>query len=103
MVSFYRSPSQSSNEFETFLANLEKLISDISSSHSDFVVLICGFNAKSRDWSNHVTTTEGAQLNSLLISFNMKQLITEPTYIVSCIDLIFTNQPTVVLDSGVHF
>ena len=36
----------------------------------------------------------------------MKQLITEPTHILentsSCIGLIFTNQPNIVLDSGVH-
>ena len=37
----------------------------------------------------------------------MKQFITEPTHILessaSCIDLIFTNQPNIVMDSGVHF
>ena len=36
----------------------------------------------------------------------MKQVITEPTHISensdSCIDLIFTNQPNIVMDSGVH-
>ena len=36
----------------------------------------------------------------------MKQLIQEPTdfleNVSSCIDLIFTNQPNIVLDSGVH-
>ena len=55
----------------------KKLIPDISSGHSDFVLLILDFNAKYRNWSNHkITTTEGAQLDSLLISFSMKQLIT---------------------------
>ena len=52
-VSLYRSPSQRTDEFEAFLANLEKLISDISSGHSDFVLLIVDVNAKSRSWSNH--------------------------------------------------
>ena len=36
----------------------------------------------------------------------MKKVITEPTHILessaSCIDLIFTNQPSIVMDSGVH-
>ena len=36
----------------------------------------------------------------------MKQVITEPTNILessaSCIDLIFTNQPNIVMDCGVH-
>ena len=36
----------------------------------------------------------------------MKQVITKPTHILessaSCKDLIFTNQPNIVMDSGVH-
>ena len=36
----------------------------------------------------------------------MKQVITEPTHILenssSCIDLIFSNQPNLIMDSGVH-
>ena len=68
------------------------------------MLLVGDFNARSRNWSNHdITTTEGARLNSLLTSFSMKQLITEPAHILentsSCIDLIFTNQPNIVLDS----
>ena len=37
--------------------------------------------------------------------YEMKQLISEPTHISqqfsSCIDLSFTNQPNIVIDSGV--
>ena len=94
VVSFYRSLSQTSDEFEAFLANLEKLIFDVSSGYSDFVLLIGDINAKSRNWSNHDIT---------LTSFSMKQMITEPTRILentsSCIDL---NQVNIILDSGVH-
>lgn len=48
MVSLYWSLSQTSDEFEAFFASLEKLIFDISGSHSDFVLLICDVNAISR-------------------------------------------------------
>ena len=38
--------------------------------------------------------------------FSLKQLIQEPTHILndslSCIDLIFTSQPDLVMESGVH-
>ena len=38
--------------------------------------------------------------------FSLKQLIQEPTHILndslSCIDLIFTSQPVLVMESGVH-
>ena len=107
MISLYRSPSHKSNEFEEFLANLEKHISNIFSGHSNFVLLISDFNVKSRNWPNHdITAMEGAQLNSLLTPFRIKQWIMEPTYILenmsSCMDLIFTNQPNIILDSIVH-
>ena len=64
------------------------------------------FNAKSCNWSiNDTTTPEGAQLDSITSLYGMKQLISEPTHILqqssSCIDLIFTNQPNIVMDSGV--
>ena len=41
VASLYRSPSQTSDEFEAFVANLGKLISDVSSDHSDFLPLVC--------------------------------------------------------------
>ena len=45
-------------------------------------------------------------LNYLTSLYGMKQAITEPTHILencsSCIDLIFSNQPNLIMDSGVH-
>ena len=45
-------------------------------------------------------------MDILLTSFSMKELIIEPTHILenvsSCIDLIFTNQPNIVLESEVR-
>ena len=45
-------------------------------------------------------------MDILLTSFSMKELIIEPTHILenvsSCIDLIFTNQPNIDLESGDH-
>ena len=39
--------------------------------------------------------------------YGLTQIINEPTHILedssSCIDLVFTSQPSMVLDSGVHF
>ena len=89
-----------------FFNNLENLIIDICSRKADFVLMIGDFNAKSSSWStNNTTTPEGAQLDSITSLYGMKQLISEPTHILqqssSCIDLIFTNQPNIVMDSGV--
>ena len=46
------------------------------------------------------------QLDYLTSLYGTKQVITEPTHILesssSCIDFIFTNQPNIVMESGVH-
>ena len=45
-------------------------------------------------------------LNYFTSLYGMKKVITEPTHIsessASCIDLVFINQPNIVMDSGVH-
>ena len=76
-------------------------------SNSHFLLLVGDFNAKSSNWSSgDATTAEGSQLDYFTSLYCMKQLITEPTHILessaSCIDLIFTNQPNIVMDSGVY-
>ena len=103
----YRSPSQTSDEFDSFITNLEKNVVDISRSNPHFLLLIGDFNSKSSNWSsNDTTTAEGAQVDYFTSLYGMKQVITEPTHILessaSCIDLILTNRPNLVMDSGVH-
>ena len=61
----------------------------------------------SKSWSvNDITTEEGTILENLTSLYGMKQLISAPTHILqhssSCIDLIFVNQPNLVIDSGIH-
>ena len=53
-----------------------------------------------------IITTEGSKLFSETSSNGSSQLINELTHIqannLSCIDLIFTNQPSLSVSSGVH-
>ena len=65
------------------------------------------FNAKSKTWWTHdITTNEGAQIESLTSMYGLHQLISDPTHILpnscSCIDLVFTDRPNLVVDGGVH-
>ena len=67
--------------------------------------MIGDFNAKSCNWSSNDTiTSEGAQIDSITFLYGMKELISEPTHILQqssvFIDLIFTNQPNIAMDSG---
>ena len=103
----YRSPSQTNDEFGLFLSNLEKRFSDLNKLKPSLSVVTGDFNARSSSWwSDDINTTEGTNLFSLTSSNGFSQLINEPTHIQtnssSCIDLIFTDQPNLSMNSGVH-
>ena len=103
----YRSPSQNNDEFELFLSNLENLLNDINNCKPYLSVITGDFNARSCSWwSDDINNTEGTNLFSLTSSNGFSQLINEPTHIQSnsssCIDLIFTDQPNLSINSGVH-
>ena len=103
----YRSPSQSCSEFEDFLFNLEKLINQIKQLKPSFTIILGDFNARSSDWwPDDITSPEGTHINSLISMYGFDQLISDPTHILpassSCIDLIFTDQPNLVVDSVIH-
>ena len=107
VVSMFHSPSQTSNGLNSFTTNLEKLLSNISSTNPHFILMVGDSNAKLISWSSNDTkTAESAQLNYLTSLYGMEQVITEPTHILeyssSCIDLIFSNKPNLITDSGVH-
>ena len=67
IISLYWSPSQLSDEFDSFTSNLEKLLINIISFDPYFVVILPGdFNAKSKSWSvMNITTEEGRILENL--------------------------------------
>ena len=104
----YRSPSNGNGslEFETFLQNFENLCIKIKS-ENPFSMFFCGdFNGHSQLWwPAGNSTPEGTQIEELTSFLGLTQMITEPTNFEpnknpSCIDLIFTDQPNLVLDSG---
>ena len=108
MVSvIYRSPSQTNDEFDTFLSNFQMLLNDINNRKPSLSVVTGEFNSIcSSWWSNDINTTEGLKLLSLTSSNGFTRLIHEPTHIQanssSCIDLVFTDQPNLSVNSGVH-
>ena len=65
------------------------------------------FNSKSNNWcKNDITSHEGSMIDVVTSNYGLYQLIEEPTHILnlssSYIDLIFTPQPNLVMESGVH-
>ena len=72
-----------------------------------FSLLFSSSSSRSSSWwKEDKTTTEGTHLEALTSVHNFDQLISEPTHILpnssSCIDLIFTNQPNLVVNCGTH-
>ena len=103
----YRSPSQNNCELDSFLTNFDHLLREINKCKPSLAVITGDFNARFPAWwTKDVRTTEGSKLFSLTSSNGFSQLISEPKHIQtnssSCIDLIFTDQPNLSVNSGVH-
>ena len=103
----YHSPSQNNCEFDLFLSNFGKLLSDISKREPSLSVITGDFNAGSSSWwPEDINSTVGSKLFSLTSSNGFPRLINELTHIQtsssSCIDLIFTDQLKISVNSGVH-
>ena len=75
VITLYRSPSQTSDTFQSFVSNLEKLAKWGSKSFDPhFVILLGDFNVKSKSWSvNDTTTEEGTILENITSLYGMKQ------------------------------
>ena len=107
IVATYRSPSQSVTEFDHFLVNFEKLLNHVRQLKSAFLLILGDFNAQSKLWwHENITSHEGPPIDLLTMSYGLQQLISDPTQLLpnssSCIDLIFMDQPNLIVDSGVH-
>ena len=107
-TTLYRSPANNhlSPEFQTFLSNFENLFSKIKAENSLAMFFTCDFNAHSQLWwPDGDTTHEGTEIDELFTKLGLFQIISEPTNFEpnknpSCIDLLVTDQPNMILDSG---
>ena len=105
-ITLYRSPSQNQDDFQTFIDNLEMNLETLAQ-RNPFLVVLGDFNGKSKHWcSQDSTKFEGITIENVTSQFGLSQIITEATHFLesssSCIDLIFTTQPNLVVESGVR-
>ena len=81
---------------------------DILAQKNQFLITTIGdFNATSKNWyCQDKTSFKGKTIESITSQFGLYQLINELNHLLknssSCIDLIFTSQPNLVVGSGVH-
>ena len=72
----YHSPSQNNSEFDLFLSNFEKLLSEISKCKPSLFVIRGDVNTRSSSWwPKDINTTEGSKLFSLTFLNGFSQLI----------------------------
>ena len=106
-IALYRSPSQSQDDFETFSDNFEMTLETLVQKASFLTAITDDFIARSCNWYSHDKRSfEGSTIESITSQCGLHQLINEPTHLLNnsswCIDLIFTSQPKVLVESGVH-
>ena len=103
----YRSPSQSQFEFQDFMNNFELMLSNMSGENPYSVIITGDFNCRSTNWwEDDIENEEGKLFEPFTSDLGLHQLINEPTHFIgnsrSCIDVIFTDQPNLFLETGVH-
>ena len=106
-IALYRSPSQSQDDFETFSDNFEMTLETLVQKASFLTAITDDFIARSCNWYSHDKRSfEGSTIESITSQCGLHQLINESTHLLNnsswCIDLIFTSQPKVLVESGVH-
>ena len=105
-IALYRSLNQSQGHFETLSDNFEITLETLAQKGSFLTAIIGDINAKSCKWYSHDKTSfEDSTIKSITFQFKLHELINEPTHLLqnssSFIDLIFTSQPNIVVESGV--
>ena len=109
----HRSPNQSQHDFESSINNfliyrVFELNIDSVMINNPFLPFVLGdFNLKTNPWYNSdINTYEVSKTDGVTSQFGLQQIIKESTHIIgdssSCIDLVFTTQPNLVMESGVH-
>ena len=104
----YCSPSfnHTSPEFQAFLLNFKNLYSKIKAENLFAMFFAGDFNAKCHFWwLDGDETPEGREIEAMLTSLGLSQVIAEPTNFdpgkkPSCIDHIVIDQSNIILDSG---
>ena len=107
VISLYRSPSQTLDQFDNFLQLFEELWQNIFKLKSSFVLITGDFNHRNSNWYlGDPVTPQGAHVAALTSLYGLNQLIKTLTHVLqnlaTCIDLVFTNQPHIVMESVVH-
>ena len=107
IVVVYRRYSLSQDEVELFFQKLNEVITDINNENPHLILLTGDLNAHNSTWFNGDATDHfGTSTQAIFDKHNLTQLVNQPTYITNnsrtCIDLVVTDQPNLVLNCEIH-
>ena len=103
---YYRPPGQHAEAREAFLDSLATSVATAMESNPLILLVTGDFNDRCETWdSGHSDSELGLSLVNLVSRHNLFQIIEEPTrtneYTNTLLDLIITDSPGLILDSGV--
>ena len=103
----YRYPSQNREQFWSFCDSLDILMNNINSLHPAISIITGDFNGKCWKWYSFDTSDSiGKELDTITSTAGYSQIIDKPTHLTNnsstCIDLIFTSNPSIIVDSGIE-
>ena len=89
------------------IQSFEEILQDIFKLKSSFVLITGNFKCRNSNWYfGDPATTRGFRVEALTYFYGLHQVIKSPIHQIqnsaTCIDLVFTNQPHLVRQSGVH-
>ena len=82
-ISLYRSPSETADNFHSFLDNLKLNVDAVTGNNAFLVVAIGDFNARSSSWCiNDKSSYEGTKIDYLATEYDLKQVMNKPTHLL---------------------
>ena len=89
-------------EFNTFIDKFDELLGNIEAESPFCTVIMGDFNSHLKEWyQGDKNDVYGMAMQKLLKNHGISQLVDQPTFITrnakTCIDLVVTNQPNLIL------
>ena len=105
--SLYRLQSQTKEQFESFVDNLELNLNIITAKIWNLKVSLGDFIAHTKSWYEpRKTPYKGIKTDGVTFQLGLQQLICQPTHTFTetsfCLDLIFPLQLILMMESSVH-
>ena len=103
----YRKFNQTSHEFEIFEEKLNEVLDKARGENPTSIILVGDLNAHLKEWySGDTNDNYGLAIQRIFNKHGLSQLVEQPTYITNnsqtCIDILATDQPNLVLKNDVH-